>query len=226
MIRQEHLIAVVRALLICCTVLLLVAGCAGSQSQGPPEEDQGHIEATASGETTAYWEETTTHDGEKTFAVPYGETQVLQEEDILVEPPDSTLSYRGREVRRAPSSGGSVCWLTSEREACMPFDSGPQRVIRPKKKLYVPSGSEMMFRYEAPRPPNKVTAYAYPLLRGRDPYMGGARLGDHKYRPVVHGTGVERTIPAKLPPREYLVWVNVEDPQGWVDYPPFRIRVQ
>jgi hypothetical protein len=84
----------------------------------------------------------------------------------------------------------------------------------------------MVFRYEAPRPPNKVTAFARPLLRGRDPYLGGARLGDHQYRPVVHGTGVERTIPAKLSPGEYLLWVDGEDPQGRVTYPPFRIRVQ
>src|SRR5215212_2873087 len=72
-VRRGHLIAVVRALLICCAVLLLMVGCARSQPEAPPKEDQGHIEvtkegherteATASGETTAYGEETTTHDG-------------------------------------------------------------------------------------------------------------------------------------------------------------------
>ena len=47
MVRQRHLIAVVGTFLIGCAFLLLVVGCAGSQSQAPPKkEDQGHIEAT------------------------------------------------------------------------------------------------------------------------------------------------------------------------------------
>jgi hypothetical protein len=106
----------------------------------------------------------------------------------------------------------------------MPFDSGYRVVMPPKKKLHVPSGSEMVFRYEAPRPPNKVTAYARPLL-GLTP-EGYARLGSRRYRLVVHGSRVERTIPAKLPPREYLVSVDVEDPQGTISYPYFRTMVQ
>ncbi len=64
MIRQGHLLAVVKVLLICCAVLLMV-GCAGSQSGTPPkkdhEEDQGHIETTKEGhehtEATASEEE-------------------------------------------------------------------------------------------------------------------------------------------------------------------------
>jgi hypothetical protein len=71
--------------------------------------------------------------------------------------------------------------------------------------------------YETPRPPNKVTAYARSLL-GLTP-EGYAHVGSHQYRLVVHGSGVERTIPAELPPREYLVSGNVEDLQGEINYP-------
>jgi hypothetical protein len=38
------------AFLFGCAVLLVVPGCAGSQSQAPPKEDQGHIEATKEGQ--------------------------------------------------------------------------------------------------------------------------------------------------------------------------------
>jgi Ca2+-binding RTX toxin-like protein len=48
-VRQGRLIAVV-AFLFGCAVLLVVPGCAGSQSQAPPKEDQGHIEATKEGQ--------------------------------------------------------------------------------------------------------------------------------------------------------------------------------
>jgi hypothetical protein len=47
-VRQGRLIAVV-TFLIGCAVLLLMVGCAGSQSESPPKEDQGHIEATKEG---------------------------------------------------------------------------------------------------------------------------------------------------------------------------------
>jgi hypothetical protein len=107
-----------------------------------------------------------------------------------------------------------------------------------KKRLYVPSGSEMVFHYEAPRPPNRVTSRAFPLLRmrpARNPLNGSLIegesepvVGSRDYRLEVHGSGVERTIPAELPPREYLVWVNVEDPQvdlGDLAY-EFRVKVE
>jgi hypothetical protein len=49
-IRPGRLIAVVvGTFLIGCAVLLLVVGCAGSQSGAPPKEDQGNIEATREG---------------------------------------------------------------------------------------------------------------------------------------------------------------------------------
>jgi hypothetical protein len=81
----------------------------------------------------------------------------------------------------------------------------------------------MVFRYKAPRPPNKVTAYTFRLL-GLTP-EGYAQLGSHDYPLEVHGSGVERTIPAELPPREYLVRVSVVDLHGAIRY-TFRIMVQ
>jgi hypothetical protein len=51
-VRQEHLIAVVRAFLIGCAVLLLGVGCAGTRSKAPPEEKrQEHTEATTKEQT-------------------------------------------------------------------------------------------------------------------------------------------------------------------------------
>jgi hypothetical protein len=60
-VRQGHLIAVVRAFLIGCAVILAV-GCAGVRSQAPQKEEQAHTEATASeearceGTRTIKWE--------------------------------------------------------------------------------------------------------------------------------------------------------------------------
>src|SRR5215204_7656349 len=45
-VRQVHLIALVVAFLIGCAVLLLMVGCAGTSSEAPQEEKQGHTEAT------------------------------------------------------------------------------------------------------------------------------------------------------------------------------------
>jgi hypothetical protein len=60
-VRAYESAVVVRIFLIGCAVLLLVVGCAGSQSGAPPKEDQGHIEATKEGhehtEATASEEE-------------------------------------------------------------------------------------------------------------------------------------------------------------------------
>ena len=69
-VRQVPLMAVVRVFLIGCAVLLLAVGCAGSQSQAPPKEDQGHIEASKEGqeltEATASEEEARC-EGTKTY---------------------------------------------------------------------------------------------------------------------------------------------------------------
>ena len=83
------------------------------------------------------------------------------------------------------------------------------------------SGSEMVFRYGRQRPPNTVNATAYTLL-GRVDASGGG-LGPERSLKI-HGSGAERTIPAELPPEEYLV-VSITEPQGDVPY-AFRVMVQ
>jgi hypothetical protein len=236
-VRQGHLIAVVGIFLIGCALLLPVSGCSGVRSEAP-QEGQGHSrattkeqtrspEATASEETTALEEATTAFED-------------LQREDVLQAPPDGTLSYAGRELRsRIP---GGVCWQTapdSDWGGC-PTDFGPIQIEwQLNKKLYVPSGSQVVFHYEAPRPPNEVTSGALPLLRmrpARNPLNGSLIegesepvLGSHSYRLEVHGSGVERTVPVKLPPREYLVFVHVMDPQVMfgtdLEY-QFRVKVE
>jgi hypothetical protein len=231
-VRQGHLIAVVGIFLIGCALLLPVSGCSGVRSEAP-QEGQGHTEAakkeqtrspeaTASEETTALEEATTAFED-------------LQREDVLQAPPDATLSYGGRELRSWVSGG--VCWQTTRNGMC-PTDLGPVQVeAQLKKRLYVPSGSEMVFHYEAPRPPNEVTSGTVPFLGmrpARNPLNGSLieresepDLGSHHYRLEVHGSGVERTIPAELPPREYLVYVSVKDPQGLGDLLyEFRVKVE
>jgi hypothetical protein len=184
---------------------------------GPGNEDRA--EATQEmAKATEFTEETTAY-GEERTVIQGG----VQGEDVLEAPPDSTLSYGKREARRSPSPSSESCWVTRNTGGCLTDqgDAGPTRP--PKKKLYVPSGSEMVFHYEAPRPPQEVTAYIVPLLGQRPD--GSARLGTHAYDSESHGSGVERTIPAKWPPGEYLVFVTVVDPQGVVSY-TFRVVVQ
>jgi hypothetical protein len=48
-VRQARLIAITGVFLIACAVALVVVGCAGVRSGAPPEEDQGHIQATKEG---------------------------------------------------------------------------------------------------------------------------------------------------------------------------------
>src|SRR5215218_1335093 len=45
-VRQAHLIAVVRVFLIGCAGLLMVVGCSGVRSEAPQKEEQAHTEAT------------------------------------------------------------------------------------------------------------------------------------------------------------------------------------
>jgi hypothetical protein len=158
-------------------------------------------------ETTAYGEETTAYQEE---------TTVLQEEDVLEAPPDSTLSYGGNVVRVSVSA--SFCWSTGKGSGC--FD-GIATIPPRKQKLYVPSGSEMLFRYEAPRPPNKVSVSAA-SFDNKGPF--GEPMGSPRSLKA-HGSGVERTIPAELPPGEYGVYVYVTDPQG-DPYYLFRVMVE
>jgi len=144
------------------------------------------------------------------------ETTSILEEGELASPPDSTLSYGGREVRVSVSA--SYCWGTSETSMCA--DGVP--TIPPRKQtLYVPSGSKMVFRYEAPRPPKKVSISAASFdEKGPFGEPQGSRRSLKAY-----GSGVERTIRAELPPGEYGVYVNVTDPQGDIYY-LFRVMVE
>jgi hypothetical protein len=140
----------------------------------------------------------------------------------LRSPPDSTLSYGGNVVRVSVSA--SYCWMGG----CI---DGIPTVPPPKKTLHVPSGSEMVFRYEAPRPPNKVSVSAASF---DDKGFYGVPRGSPR-SVKAHGSGVEGkakgqtsflwTIPAELPPGEYGVYVHVTDPQGDPNY-LFRVMVQ
>jgi sensor histidine kinase regulating citrate/malate metabolism len=102
--------AVTIAVLVCALVVLSVFALqklfvSGTGNEGSTEATEEMTRATqettqatqTTEETTAYGEETTAH-GEITITTPYGGTSVLQEEDVLEAPPDSTLSYGGREV--------------------------------------------------------------------------------------------------------------------------------
>ena len=151
-------------------------------------------------ETTAYQEETTS----------------LQNEGELASPPDATLSYGGRVVRVSVSA--SYCWSSAEGAMCA---DGVATLPPRKQTLHVPSGSEMVFRYEAPRPPNKVSVSVRSFDEGL--FMGEPAASPRSLKS--HGSGVERTIPAELPPGEYGVYVYVKDPQG-DPYYLFRVMVE
>jgi hypothetical protein len=146
-------------------------------------------------------EETTSHNAE--------ETTVLQGGGDLRRPPESTLFYGGREVT---GSLGSYCWSYGSSGVCADTAGQPP----PKRKtLTVPSGSEMVFRYGGQRSPDMVKARAYPFNKK------SGENGSLK----VHGSGVERTIPATLPPGEYVVEVYVKELQGDAPY-RFRVMVE
>jgi hypothetical protein len=144
---------------------------------------------------------------------PQAFREAVEEEGYILSPPDGTLSYGGREVRRDPT--GSYCW----GYGCL---DGISLTPPRKQTLIVPSGSEMVFRWGG-EPPNKVSATAYKLLAKPTPGTG-ERMGPD--RPLtVHGTGLERTIPARLPPDKYLVGVGVTRREGEVAY-LFRVSVR
>jgi hypothetical protein len=173
-------------------LVLVLAGCAAGQ---------GGAGRTLAEETTANGTEETTANKE--------ETTVLKEEGNLRRPPDSTLSYGGREVK---GTLGSYCWNYGNSGLCADTAGVPP----PKRKtLTVPSGSEMVFRYGRQRPPNTVQIDVNPL---------GKKAGSHPSLNA-EGSGVERTIPAKLPPGEYVLYVFVREQQGDASY-SFRIMVE
>jgi hypothetical protein len=179
-------------LLVVVLVLVLAACATGQGSAGP---------------TIA--EETTAHNAE--------ETTVLQGGGNSRRPPESTLSYGGREVT---GSLGSYCWSYSSSGVCADTAGQPP----PKRKtLTVPSGSEMVFRYGGQSPPKKVGAEAYPLSKNG---TSTASPDPNRSRSLkAHGSGVERTFPAELPPGEYVVDVFITVRQGDATY-YFRIMVE
>src|SRR5215207_3001943 len=148
--------------LLTLALALLLAGCAAGQ---------GSAGRSIAEETTAHKEETTTLTGEGGFP----------------QPPDSTLSYGGQEVK---GTLGTYCWTSGRKGVCAdaPFPITPPR----KKTLAVPTGSEMVFRYGRQRSPDTVNAGAVPLdktgqPRTLEPYSGppGPSL-------EARGSGVER----------------------------------
>ncbi len=182
-------------------LVLLLAGCAAGQ---------GNAGQTPTEETTANGtEETTTYEEETTVQHGAGD---------LNRPPDSTLSYGGQEVRGSLSS---YCWGDVCADAAYP-------VRLPKKTLTVPSGSEMVFRFGGQEPPDKLEIYVTPLDEYGKSETASAD-SNRSRRLKALGSGVERTIPVELPPREYVVDVYVEESQplglGQADY-FFRVMVE
>ena len=172
-------------------LVLFLAGCAAGQGDGASS-------TTTQEETTAYKEETT--------ALMGGD---------LPKPPDSTLSYGGREVK---GTLGSYCWGSSKSGVCA--DAVWPLIPSKRNTLTVPPGSEMVFRYGGRSPPKvgKVKAYSLKKLQKTGTFRPDSTL-------KVHGSGVERTIPVELPQGEYVVEVHVEVPQGGTSY-FFRIMVE
>jgi hypothetical protein len=104
--------------LIRLALILLLAGCAAGEG--------GAGSTTTQEETTAYKEETTD----------------LQGGGGLRRPPDSTLSYDGREVK---GTLGSYCWSSGSAGECA--DAAWPVIPSKRKTLTVPSDSGMVFRY-------------------------------------------------------------------------------
>jgi hypothetical protein len=191
-------------------LVFVLAGCAAGKG--------GAGSTTTQEETTAYKEETT----------------VLKEEGNLPRPPDSTLSYGGREVK---GTLGTYCWTSGRTGVC----ADAPLIFPPRKKtLTVPSGSEMVFRYGRQRSPDTVNVGAVPLDKKGQPRPPSSHkkgqprpLTPRPPRPLTsgpppleaHGSGVERTIPVELPQGEYGVYVDVTEPQGDASY-SFRIMVE
>ena len=179
----------------------------------PGNEDVAEAteEMTSATETT---EETTAL--QETTALE--ETTGLQGRGGLDRPPYSTLSYGGQEVR---GSLGSYCWGDVCADAAYP-------VQPPKQTLTVPSGSEMVFRFGGQESPDKVEISVTPRDKyGKSPTASADSNLSRSLQTL--GSGVERTIPVELPPREYVVSVYVEKSQpiglGQADY-FFRVMVE
>jgi hypothetical protein len=178
-----------KVLFMTLVVVLLLAGCAAGQGDG-------------AGSTTTQ-EETTVNDTEETTTL----TGVVG----LPRPPDSTLSYGGQEVK---GQLGSYCWSSANSFGCA--DSTGPPVRSKQKALTVPSGSEVVFRYGGQSPPKTVEAGAFFFnkkgqLRNPPSHKKGQPVDVISSHPLeVHGSGVERPIPIRLPQGEYVLDVSVE----------------
>ena len=181
-------------------LVLLLAGCALGQGDG-------------AGSTTTQ-EETTVNGSEET-TVYKEETTVLAGAGDFPQPPDSTLSYGGREVK---GTLGSYCWFSGNSGGCA--DSVWPLIPSKQKTLTVPPDSEMVFRYGGQSPPNTVEVRAYSLKKLQ---KAGTMHPDSTLK--AHGSGVQRTISAGLPPGEYVLEVFVREQQDDASY-YFRVMVE
>jgi hypothetical protein len=178
-------------------LVLVLAGCATGEGGTGPEDHAG---------PTVAEEETTSYD-------PQEETTALEGESNLEKPPQSTLSYGGREVK---GTLGSYCWESGGTGACA---DAMFLVPTRKRTLAVSSDSEMVFRYGGESPPKTVEITAFPFNK-----KGEVTLGSHRELRA-HGSGVERAIPVELAQGTYVVDVFTKVPQGDATY-YFRIVVE
>ena len=132
-------------------------------------------------------------------------------------PPVSTLSYGGQEVKGAL---GSYCWSSGNSWVCA--DSSGPFIASKRKTLTVPPDSEMVFRHGGQDPPKTVEAGVYSLDKLKDKKGGVVRL---ERSLKAHGSGVQRTIPAGLPPGGYVLEVSIKGQQYDASY-AFRIVVE
>jgi|SRR5215212_7774843 hypothetical protein len=177
-------------------LVLVLAGCAAGKGNA--------------GSTIAE-EETTAHNAQE-------ETTVLEGGGNLQRPPESTLSYGGREVKGLL---GSYCWYYGNSGVCA--DAFRILVPRKQKTLTVPAGSEMVFRFGGQKSLKEVEATAYPINK-INKWGFAARSSPRALK--THGSGTKRAIPAELPSGEYVVEVSVEEPpDNQADY-YFRVMVQ
>jgi hypothetical protein len=101
-IRQAHLIALVRVLLIGCAVLLV--GCSGAGSEASKQEEQGHTEATKEqGRSEQAASEEDRCEGTRTIEKLKG---VFGISDSSVQPGDPETIYITNDIPGCPNKGG------------------------------------------------------------------------------------------------------------------------
>jgi hypothetical protein len=187
---------------------LILAGCAAERGDG------------AGSATTQ--EEPTANGTEETTVYKEGSLPTVLD---IPEPPGSTLSHGGRE---ATGTVGSYCWTSGpsgDSSGCS--DAFWPLIPGKHKTLTVSPNSELVFRYGGQNlawwpnhPPKTVKAGAYPLKKHQKAPM---IRPNHSLK--AQGSGPQRTIPAKLPPGEYVVEVSVKEQQYDASY-YFRVMVK